>query len=75
MATLGSGGGSEDNPVRRNRSSGSVDWGLEESDHPGGAELRHDPSRLGRQSVQALLSFTHLHLTQVPDLLHLQHAI
>ena len=74
-ATLCSRCGSEYGSVRRDGSSGSADWVLEGSDCPGGAELRHDPPRLGRQSVQTLLSFTHLQLAQVPDLLHLQHAI
>ena len=39
-----------------------ADWRLEESDCPGEADLWHDPTRLGRQSEQALLSFTHLQL-------------
>ena len=75
MVTLDSWGGFDDGSVRRDRSSSSADWRLEESDCPGEADLRHDPPRLRRQSEQALLSFTHLQLVQVPDLLHLQHAI
>ena len=54
--------GSGDGSVRWDRSSRSADWRSEESDCPGEGELWHDPTRLGRQPVQGLLSFTHLHI-------------
>ena len=75
MVTLDTGDGSEDDYVRRDHSSSPADWRLKDLDCPGEAELWHDPTRFQRQSVQALLSFTHLQLAHGPDLLHLEHVI